>query len=96
MSIYRKIINSKTNVPMYFKDKKMISKKIIPAEILQILEDQEQFDDNPPPEKPIKVCIFCGQPASHNRLVNLQTVDLCEKHYYDTNMGEIAKQLSQI
>lgn len=71
---------------MFFKDGHLVSKKVIP---------EDELDRLLHPEKPSsKVCIFCGKRGTQSRLVNLQMVDLCDKHYYDTSIGEIAQRLN--
>ena len=71
---------------MFFKDNRLISKKDIP---------EDELDRLLHPEKPSsRVCIFCGKHAIHSRRVNLQMVDLCDKHYYDTSIGEIAQRIN--
>ena len=71
---------------MFFSDGHLISKKDIPEDILLALTGQDGKDG--------KACIFCGHKATQSRFVNLQTVDLCDKHYYDTSIGEIAQRLN--
>ena len=82
-------LNKHNNNLMYFKDGKLISKKNIPANELEKLEVAEG------PKPKTRVCLFCGSPARYVRVVNLQIVDLCEKHYYDKNVGQIAQELNR-
>jgi hypothetical protein len=42
-----------------------------------------------------KKCLFCGVESKLTRQVNLRTVVLCEEHYYDKNIGQIAEQLNK-
>ena len=94
MSIYKFSKGSRSL--MYFKDGKLISKNSIPENVFQSLVENEEFDDNGlKPDVLHKECIFCNKYAGFSRLVNLQMVDLCEHHYYDTNVGQIAQRLQE-
>lgn len=41
-------------------------------------------------------CIFCGEPATRIRFVNLQNAKLCEEHYSNHTTGEIAAQMREV
>ena len=51
------------------------------------------------PEEPIKIldksCIFCKTHSNLTRMVNMQTVVICEKHYYSETVGKIAQKLNE-
>jgi hypothetical protein len=81
---------------MYTKDEKMIAKKEIPANIFELLQTQDEVDDtNLSLEQPWKECIFCSERATKSRFVRLQTVDLCNEHYFSMNVGKIAQKLNE-
>lgn len=40
-------------------------------------------------------CLFCGEPGTKRRFVNLQSVDLCDEHYYACSIGRIVQQLRE-
>ena len=65
-----------------------VSKKII--EELKTKTSVEEIEQQAP-----RVCIFCGQGSNLTRFVNMQTVVLCEEHYYSTNIGQIAQKLKE-
>lgn len=93
MSIY-KVIETKDKL-MYYRDKKLVSIKNIPSNVLPLLEVGKTFDDSGMKLKaPTKDCIFCGKGHTHTRRVNLQRVYLCDNCYYDKNVGQIAQRLN--
>lgn len=77
----------------YMLDGKLISVKNIPAEELAKFEGKLEIVE---PVKLDKTCLFCGQPGNYPRLVNLRSVDLCEEHYFNTNIGMIAQKLNSL
>lgn len=79
----------------YKKDGKMISPKDIPENILQVLQTNPVFNEEAPAEVRNKSCIFCGMYSNIVRLVNLQSVALCEEHYYSQSLGTIAQHLKE-
>lgn len=46
--------------------------------------------------QPKRLCLFCGQHAKLPRLVNLQTIYVCDTHYYEKTVGQIAQKLREI
>lgn len=77
---------------LYFKDGKMISKAAVPAEILDTLQLQKPVDDTKPE---FRKCIFCGDRGTEQKLINLQSVDLCFEHYHNKTTGEIVQHLRE-
>lgn len=80
---------------VYYKDKQFVRINDIPANIFKLLDTEKEIDDST-----IKVleagwrgCVFCEGQGIRHRLVNLQTVYLCDMHYYSTTIGQIAEQL---
>lgn len=41
-------------------------------------------------------CIFCGEPATRIRFVNLQNAKLCDNDYSNHTTGEIAAQMREV
>ncbi len=76
---------------------KMISVKNIPENILNKMIIGESISDEPEktPVSQERKCIFCGIHATDTRLINLQTVALCEGHYLNKTVGEIVQQLRE-
>lgn len=74
-----------------------IAKKNIPANIFRELEaGKEAVDDEGMQlEGNVKECIFCGQVCKWSRIVNMQTIYLCEEHYYDKTIGQIAQRMRE-
>lgn len=44
---------------------------------------------------PTKLCLFCGAFTNTKRFVNLQTIAVCEEHYYSTTIGQIAQKMKE-
>lgn len=82
--MYRKL-ETKKGV-RWLKDGKLISVKNVPQEELDKC-DKAVFDE--------KHCLFCGVPAKLTRYLNMQTVVLCEQHYYSETLGKIAQELAK-
>ncbi len=96
MSIY-KMIETKNKGHRYFKDKRFIKKTDIPAEILEKLEIGKDIpDEGEQLNSDAKLCLFCGVGCKLTRLVNNKVVYLCEEHYYDKNVGQIAQRVNQL
>lgn len=76
---------------------RLVAKEKIPANIYKMLQEQGEVDDtNIPLQAGWRECIFCGEQATKQRLVNLQTVDMCDTHYLNENVGRIAQRLNQL
>ncbi len=43
-----------------------------------------------------KSCIFCGEPGTRTRYINMATANLCEDDYQTHTTGEIAAQMREI
>ena len=86
--------------PRYRKNKRMVSKNTLPREVMERFgllnpEIPEEEDTPDEPRKDSKACLFCGVHSRFTRFVNLQTVYLCDSHYYDVNIGKIAQKLRE-
>ncbi len=96
MSIYKTWNVGKGGV-RYMKDGKLIKATAVPQHLLQILKPGDTLDtEATPPSPPAKICIYCGHYAKMSRMVNMQTVYLCDEHYYDKNIGQIAGRLKEL
>lgn len=71
----------------YLKDGKFIAKDKIPEGVIQSLESGAKGD---------KLCLFCGKPSKLTRAYNAQPVYLCDEHYYDKTMGQIAQKAREL
>lgn len=81
---------------MYKMDRKFVSVKNIPANIVELLNTNKEVDDTDLPPAPMyRGCIFCDKHSKLQRTVNLQTVYLCDEHYYDKTIGQVAQQLNE-
>lgn len=93
MGLYKKYTGR--NGTRYMKNGRIISVRDIPPNIVQVLENNLIFDEDKPPTQRDHECIFCGQYAKYERSVNLQTVEICEEHYYSMNVGKIAEKIRE-
>jgi hypothetical protein len=82
-----KIVEGKAGI-RYMRDGKFISKDKVTTEELNELYEQTKPDP--------KACLFCGKHSKLTRFVNMQTLFLCEEHYHDKNIGQIAQKLREI
>ena len=98
MSIY-KTINGPRNDVRFTKDGRLFSKKNIPANIYRQFEDKEVGhevnDEGVVLEAPVKECVFCGSESKLYKLINSQTIYLCDEDYYDKNTGQIVQQVRE-
>lgn len=77
----------------YMANGRLISEGKVPSHVLKVLENVPTFDDNIEKEKVVKVCIFCGVETKLSRFIRLQTIPICEEHYYSESTGRIVQQL---
>lgn len=87
MSIYKKV--TRKNDIGYTKDTVFTNKDRVPQWVKERLEYAPEVEV----DEVTKPCLFCDDQANHKRMVNLVMVDLCEYHYFNTNIGKIAEQL---
>lgn len=100
MSDYRKI--KVRNGFRYLYNNRLVKKESVPVSVLEQLETQdtvpepvtETVTQEIQPEVD-KSCIFCGQHSTSSRFINLQTIFICEEHYYTTNVGQIAQKMRE-
>lgn len=96
MSIYSVVETSRGR--RYRLGHKFIKPTDIPANVFHLLQHQSSVDvSNMKVEAPLKRCIICEQPANMTRFLNMQTVALCEEHYYssDITIGVIAQHVRE-
>ncbi len=79
----------------YMKDGRFVAKANLPADVLQELGIDIPTPEATFTERDPKKCIFCGAYTNWSRLVNLQTVAVCENDYYAYSIGKIAQKLNQ-
>lgn len=93
-----KTIKAKNGI-RYMKDGKFVSKATIPANIYVELEGKEPGnvvdDTDVKPEAPVKECIFCGKVTKLSRFLNMQTIPLCEEHYYSETTGRVVQKYKE-
>lgn len=82
---------------LYFKDGKMVSIGSIPQHILAEVDSDLKSTAPDATEIVLKYneCIFCKEHAKLSRLLNTQTLYLCNKDYYSKTIGQIAQQLRE-
>lgn len=76
----------------YTIDNKITNSSRVPEEVKEKLEYapsvEHNFDQN-------NACIFCDTTVSRTRMVNLETIGLCEWHYQHMNLGKIVQQVRE-
>lgn len=94
MSTYKLITSIKGD--RYLKDGKLVGKDKIPGFIhKRLVLNQEISDEKVPFTIPVKQCIFCDAYTKHCRVVNAQTIYVCEQHYYSESVGKTVQQLRE-
>lgn len=79
---------------IYTRNKRPMKTADVPANIMKILENQDSIDDeNMQLEAPNRKCLFCGTWTKLSRIINGQTVYICEEHYYSKTTGQVAQQI---
>lgn len=78
---------------IYKMDHKFIKTADVPGNVLELLEIQDSVDDeNLQMTKPMKPCVFCKVPSKLSRIINQQTLAICEEHYYSKSTGQVVQQ----
>lgn len=93
MAIYtkRKGLNDST---IFWRDKRPVKTTEVPSNIVDLLEHQPEVDDELLKlESPYRRCVFDGEYTKLSRVVNQQTIYICEKDFYDKTIGQIAQQV---
>lgn len=89
-----KTVITKTGKEMHYLDGKLISK----ARADELKGDVQTIDapstDVTTISKAQAVCLFCGEPATHERLVRLRTISLCASDYINKTTGEIGERIN--
>lgn len=86
-----KLIKSKHG-NRYMKDGKFVKYDSVPQEIKDKLETNNAAATLLDPKK----CLFCDEPATETRYVNMQTIALCSEHFYSMNIGHIVMKLKEV
>ena len=95
MAIYKRFENTvgEENTWRYTKDNKITNSARVPAEVKERLEIAPSMEYELNYDKPM--CCFCDASVTRKRMVNLETVGLCEWHYQHMNLGKIAQQVRE-
>lgn len=96
-----KTVQTKNGKELNYLDGKLISKARA-EELKTTTKDSAETIDVPnttvttidKPQAVSKVCLFCGEEATHTKFVHLQIVQLCGPDYYNKTTGEIGEQLT--
>lgn len=82
---------------IFLKDKVPFKKDSIPANIFQrLLDGEKDIDESDTKiEGPVKFCLFCKAPCKLTRFINMQTIYLCDEHYQNKNIGQIAHKMKE-
>ena len=80
----------------YRLNNRFIAKTKVPVDIIELLETEKTVGETAPTTtENFKPCLFCGQHGKYTRSVNMQTVVLCEEHYYSETIGKIVQHLRE-
>lgn len=91
------MVQTNNGVLRYIKDKRFIAKANIPQDILDRLELGKDTPDIAESLNPAaRICLFCGMGSKIPRLIHGKTVYLCEMHYHEKNMGQIAQRVREL
>lgn len=94
MSIYTQVTSVKGD--RYMKDKRFIAKAAVPPKILAKLEvGREVSDERVHVTPPIKKCIFCSKETKLSRIINSETIYLCENDYYSKTVGQVVQKVRE-
>lgn len=80
----------------YQADGSLISVKKVPPEEIARLEAESPTPVAPEVETGPKTCIFCGVETKISRLINQQSIALCEDHYYSESTGRVVQKLREV
>jgi hypothetical protein len=75
----------------YTKNNKMTNGNKIPHEVVEKFEYTNVVEYDEQPDK--RRCLFCDAPQSRQKYLNGQLYDLCEWHYQNTRLGQLAAQV---
>lgn len=75
----------------YTKDAKMTNGSKIPHEVIEKFEYTNVVEYDEQPDK--RRCLFCFAPQSRQKYLNGSLYDLCEWHYQNTRLGQLAAQV---
>lgn len=111
MSIWHQVTLKNVNQTRYMKSdvtvingqekrsRRFISKDNVPPVIMSKFNQGENDVDDVDLNlnAPSTDCLFCGTPdCKLSRMMNSQTIYLCDEHYYSENMGHIAQKLREV
>lgn len=76
----------------------VVSRADVPADVLAELDAGKELAAASPSKttiQPEKVCTFCGVGSKLSRILDTQTIYLCDEHYYSKNLGQIAQHVRE-
>lgn len=84
-----------SNGVRYMLNGKFVKKSSIPQDVLIKLNVGMEVDEKPVEKQPLE-CIFCGAPTKIVRFLNMQTIAVCEEHYYSKNVGQTVQRFNEV
>lgn len=78
----------------YTKNGLMTKESRIPHDVMEKFEYAPaiEYDDMPEARR----CIACDAPQSRTRYLNAESIELCEYHYQNMRLGQIAQQVREL
>lgn len=77
----------------YLKNTKLTKESRIPHEVMEKFQYTSDVEYDEDPHK--RRCIACDAPQSRQRYLNQKSVDLCEWHYQNMRLGQIAQVIRE-
>lgn len=90
-----KIIRGSKGDRYMFKGK-LVKTASVPRDVIIKLNVGMPSVDVAPIEKVPLTCIFCGMGTKITRFLNLQSIPICEEHYYSKNVGQIVHKFNEV
>lgn len=93
------LIKAKNGINRFMKDGRFTKVDQIPLDELDRLfgrKEPEPVVIPMPTELKPKSCVFCGMYTTWNKLVNSQTIPICQEHYYSETTGKIVQRVKEM
>lgn len=78
----------------YLKDAKLTKESRIPHDVMDKFSFTDSVEYELDPNA--RICLFCDAPQTKQRVLNSETVELCDWHYHNKTLGAIAAQVRLI
>lgn len=78
----------------YLKDNRLTKERTVPHDVIDKFEytDTVSYDERPLERR----CLFCDAPQEYQRYFQSKTIELCNWHYHNLNLGKIAQFVREL